>query len=127
MNVNNELEIYGNISELIFFYNNFNFKNIYKPPSYLIDYYELKEWCYKNWGTDKEMKLLHKILVNDNLEQKVSFSFQTNYPPLKIIDYFSKKNPHLTINLYYDDYYDYINALFEWNNGIMENHYYQDL
>jgi hypothetical protein len=123
MHVVNELEIFGNKNELEFFYNNFNFELIKKHPSYLIDYYDIKEWRYKNWGTDKEIKINHKNLVWDRLEQKLSISFETNYPPLKIINYFAFKNAHLQLKLYYHDYYDSINAEFEWNDGIAENHF----
>jgi hypothetical protein len=123
MYVVNELEIFGKKNELEYLYNNFNFDFIKKKPRYLLNYYDIKEWCYNNWGTDTEMKLINKILVWDRLEQKISFLFETNFPPLKIINLFVQKNPHLQFKLYYYDYYDSINVEFEWNNGIIENHF----
>lgn len=121
MYVVNELEIFGNYDELKFLYNNFNFELIKKHPSYLTDYYDINKWRYKNWGTDNEIKILHKHLVWDRLEQKLSILFETKYPSLKIINFFAIKNQHLELKLYYYDYYDYINAEFKWTNGIAEN------
>jgi hypothetical protein len=120
MHVVNELEFFGNKNELEFLYKNFNFEFIKKHPSYLIYYYDINEWRYKNWGTDTDIKIVHKILVWDRLEQKLSITFETNHPPLKIINYFALKNPHLQLKLYFYDYYDCINAEYEWIDGIAE-------
>jgi len=121
MYVENELEFFGNKRELEFYYNKFNFEFIKKCPRYLIDYYDIKEWRYKNWGTETEIKIIHKNLIWDRLEQKLSIKFETNYPPLKIINYFAIKNPHLKLKLYYYDFYDGINAEYQWEEGIAEN------
>jgi hypothetical protein len=121
MHVTNELEIFSNKNELEFYYEKFNFEFIKKHPSYLTYYCDIKDWRYKNWGTDTEMKIIHKNLVWDRLEKKLSIKFETNYPPLKIINYFAIKNPHLLLKLYFYDFYDGINAEYEWKDGIAEN------
>lgn len=120
MHVVSELEIFGNKNELEFLYDNFNFEFIQKHPSYLIYHYDINEWRYANWGTDTEIKIVNKIIVWDRLENKLSITFQTNHPPLKIINYFALKNKHLQLRLYFYDYYDSINAEYEWNDGIAE-------
>jgi hypothetical protein len=121
MYVSNELEIFGNKNELEFYYEKFNFEFIKKHPSYLTYCSDIKEWRYKNWGTETEMKIIHKNLIWDRIEQKLSIRFDTNYPPLKIINYFALKNPHLQLKLYYYDFYDYTNAEYHWNDGVGEN------
>ena len=127
MYVTNELEIFGKKSELEFYYNKFNFEFIKKHPRYLTDYYDIKEWRYKNWGTETEMKTIHKNVVCDKIEQKLSIRFDTNYPPLKILNYFAIKNPHLKLKLYYYDFYDGINAEYQWEEGIEEYKFVQQI
>jgi hypothetical protein len=121
MHVTNELEIFSNKNELEFYYDKFNFEFIKKHPSYLTYYSDIKDWRYKNWGTETEMKIIHKSLIWDKIEQKLSIRFDTNYPPLKIINYFALKNKHLKLKLYYYDFYDNINAEYHWNDGVAEN------
>jgi hypothetical protein len=121
MYVSNELEIFSDKDELEFYYEKFNFEFIKKHPSYLTYCSDIKEWRYKNWGTETEMKIIHKNLIWDRIEQKLSIRFDTNYPPLKIINYFALKNPHLQLKLYYYDFYDYTNAEYNWNDGVGEN------
>ena len=67
------------------------------------------------------MKIIHKNVIWDKIEKKLSIRFDTNYPPLKIINYFALKNKHLKLKLYYYDFYDSINAEYHWNDGIGEN------
>jgi hypothetical protein len=121
MYVASELEIFSDKDELEYYYNKFNFEFIKKTPSYLIYTYDIKEWRYKNWGTETEIKLIHKNLIWDKIEQKLSIKFETNYPPLKILNFFASKNKHLKLKLYYYDFYDYINAEYHWNDGVGEN------
>jgi hypothetical protein len=90
MHVTNELEIFGNKNELEFYYEKFNFEFIKKHPSYLTYYSDIKDWRYKNWGTETEMKTIHKNVVCDKIEQKLSIRFETNYPPIKIINHFAE-------------------------------------
>lgn len=121
MYVTTELEIFSDKDELEYYYKKFNFEFIKKTPSYLIYTDDIKEWRYKNWDTETEIKIIHKNLIWDKIEQKLSIKFETNYPPLKIINYFALKNKHLLLKLYYYDFYDYINAEYHWENGIAEN------
>ena len=121
MYVTSELEIFSNKDELEYYYNKFNFDFIKKQPRYLIYNDDIKDWRYKNWGTETEIKIIHKNLIWDKIEKKLSIRFDTNYPPLKIINYFALKNKHLLLKLYYYDFYDYINAEYHWENGIAEN------
>ena len=121
MYVTSELEIFSNKDELEYYYNKFNFEFIKKHPRYLIYEDDIKDWRYKNWGTETEIKIIHKNLIWDKIEKKLSIRFDTNYPPLKIINYFALKNKHLKLKLYYYDFYDSINAEYHWNDGIGEN------
>ena len=121
MYVTSELEIFSDKDELEYYYNKFNFEFIKKHPRYLIYNDDIKDWRYKNWGTETEIKIIHKNLIWDKIEQKLSIKFETNYPPLKIINYFALKNKHLKLKLYYYDFYDYINAEYHWNDGVGEN------
>lgn len=121
MYVTSELEIFSNKDELEYYYNKFNFDFIKKQPRYLIYNDDIKDWRYKNWGTETEIKIIHKNLIWDKIEKKLSIRFDTNYPPLKIINYFALKNKHLKLKLYYYDFYDSINAEYHWNDGIGEN------
>jgi hypothetical protein len=121
MYVTSELEIFCDKDELEYYYNKFNFEFIKKHPRYLIYNDDIKDWRYKNWGTETEIKIIHKNLIWDKIEQKLSIKFETNYPPLKIINYFALKNKHLKLKLYYYDFYDSINAEYHWNDGIAEN------
>ena len=121
MYVTSELEIFSNKDELEYYYNKFNFEFIKKHPRYLIYEDDIKDWRYKNWGTETEIKIIHKSLIWDKIEQKLSIRFDTNYPPLKIVNYFASKNKNLKLKLYYYDFYDYINAEYHWNDGIGEN------
>jgi hypothetical protein len=129
MYVANEIEIFGNKSDLKFFYDFFKFKNIKKPPNKIFynNEYEYKQWCLNNWGTDEEMKILNKNFVWDNLEKKLSILFITTYVPLKIINYFALKNPYLKIKLYYYDYYNLKNGELKWENGILEYNFVQNI
>jgi hypothetical protein len=121
MYVTSELEIFSDKDELEYYYNKFNFEFIKKTPRYLIYNDDIKDWRYKNWGTETEIKIIHKNLIWDKIEKKLSIRFDTNYPPLKIINYFASKNKHLKLILYYYDFYDYINAEYHWNDGVGEN------
>ena len=121
MYVTSELEIFSNKDELEYYYNKFNFEFIKKHPRYLIYNDDIKDWRYKNWGTETEIKIIHKNLIWDKIEQKLSIKFETNYPPLKIINYFALKNKHLKLKLYYYDFYDSINAEYHWDEGVAEN------
>ena len=121
MYVTSELEIFSNKDELEYYYNKFNFDFIKKQPRYLIYNDDIKDWRYKNWGTETEIKIIHKNLIWDKIEKKLSIRFDTNYPPLKIINYFALKNKHLKLKLYYYDFYDYTNAEYHWNDGVGEN------
>jgi hypothetical protein len=121
MYVTSELEIFSDKDELEYYYNKFNFNFIKKQPRYLIYNDDIKDWRYKNWGTETEIKIIHKNLIWDKIEKKLSIKFETNYPPLKIINYFASKNKHLKLILYYYDFYDYINAEYHWNDGVGEN------
>jgi hypothetical protein len=121
MYVTSELEIFSDKDELEYYYNIFNFEFIKKTPRYLIYNDDIKDWRYKNWGTETEIKIIHKNLIWDKIEKKLSIRFDTNYPPLKIINYFASKNKHLKLILYYYDFYDYINAEYHWNDGVGEN------
>jgi hypothetical protein len=121
MYVTSELEIFSDKDELEYYYNKFNFEFIKKTPRYLIYNDDIKDWRYKNWGTETEIKIIHKNLIWDKIEKKLSIRFDTNYPPLKIINYFALKNKHLKLKLYYYDFYDYINAEYHWNDGVGEN------
>lgn len=127
MYVANEIEIFGNKSELKFFYNNFKFKNIKQPPNYLYYYDKYSDWCLKNWGTNKEMKILNKNLVWDNLENKLSILFLTSHVPFKIINLFAIKNPCLKIKLYYYDYNNFKNGEIIWKDGLLEYNFIQDI
>lgn len=121
MYVTSELEIFSNKDELEYYYNKFNFDFIKKQPRYLIYNDDIKDWRYKNWGTETEIKIIHKNLIWDKIEKKLSIRFDTNYPPLKILNYFALKNKHLQLKLYYYDFYDYTNAEYHWNDGVGEN------
>jgi len=121
MYVTSELEIFSNKDELEYYYNKFNFELIKKHPRYLLYNDDIKDWRYKNWGTETEIKIIHKNLIWDKIEQKLSIRFDTNYPPLKILNFFALKNKHLKLKLYYYDFYDYTNAEYHWNDGVGEN------
>lgn len=125
MYVVSELEIFGKKNNLEFLYDNFNFEFIKKSPSYLINYSDLEDWRYKNWGTETDIKLIHKNLIWDRIEQKLSILFETSFPPLKIINYFAIEKPFLHLKLYYYDYYDGINGEYEWNDGLLEYEFKQ--